>query len=144
MKFPDPAGAWDDGLRSALQRAIPASVLTERAWRIARLPFCFGGLSVCAIVDYADTAFAAAHINVMALVRSHCPRATGLFQDLALLTQPGDRTVMNARVRILLRAPDAVDVIDAYFASPVLDMSTQEKIKLCIASREHALLLQVM
>ena len=80
----------------------------------------------------------------MALARSHCPRAVRLFQDPALLAQPGDRAVMDARARILLRAPDAADVIDAYFASPVLDMSIQEKITCRIASREHALLLPMM
>ena len=31
MEFPGLAGAWDTGLRFAVQRAIPAFVLTERA-----------------------------------------------------------------------------------------------------------------
>ena len=64
-------------------------MLTESAWRIARLSFCFGGLGVRAIADYADAAFVTAHINVMY------------------------RAVMEARARILLRTPDAADVVDA-------------------------------
>ena len=92
---------------------MPVFALTERAWRIARLPFCFGGLGVRVIVGYADTAFVAAHINAMALVRSHCPRAARLFQDPALLAQPGDCAGIDARARTSLRAPDVTDVTDA-------------------------------
>ena len=59
----------------------------------------------------------------MMLVRSHCPRAARMFQDPALIVQPCDRAVMDARARILLRAPDTANMIGAYFAFPVLDMS---------------------
>lgn len=38
------------------------------------------------------------------------------------LAQSGDRAVMDARTRILVRAPGAAAIIDAYFAAPVLDI----------------------
>ena len=73
--------------------------------------------------------------------RSYYPLAVRLFQDPALLAQPGDRAFMDARERILLRAPDAAAVTDAYFAAPIHDLSIQEKVTCRIASREHARLL---
>lgn len=144
MEYPGIAAAWDGLLRVSLQRAMPPFTLTERAWRVARLPLSEGGLGVRALIDYADAAFVATHISVMALVRSHCPRAAPLFQNPSLLAQPGDYAVMAARARIVMRAPDAGAIIDAYFAAPVLDMSIQDKLTRRIAAHELVLLRSTM
>ena len=63
-------------------------------------------------------AFVATHISVVALVRSHCPRAVPLFQNLSLLAQPGDHAVMAARARIVMCAPGVGAIVGAYFAAP--------------------------
>ena len=51
---------------------------------------------------------------------------------------------MAARARIVMRAPDAGAIIDAYFAAPVLDMSIQDKLTRRIAAHELVLLRLMM
>ena len=123
---------------------MPPSALTERAWHIARLSLSEDRLSVRALIDYADAAFAASHISVMAVVRSHSPRATPLFQNPPLLAQPGDHAAMAAHARIVMRTLIAGAITDAYLDTPVLNMPIQGKLTRCIAVHEFALLRSVM
>ena len=51
---------------------------------------------------------------------------------------------MAARARIVMRAPDARAIIDAYFATPILDMSIQDKLTRRIAAHELVVLRSAM